>query len=100
MRLALRLGRTRRELLASITSEELTLWRAFDSIEPIGDARMDLGFGIVASTVANYAGKSLKEGAPLATPLDFIPLAPRPKVSPAQKLRAILLNLVPPKKGH
>lgn len=90
MKLALRLGRTVRELLAGITSAELTEWRAFDLIEPIGDDRMDLGFGIVSAQIANWAGKSLKEGAEPAKPLDYMPFAVKPKLTLAQKARAVL----------
>lgn len=83
MRLALRLGRTRRELLASISGEELTLWREFDAREPIGDARMDVGFGMVASTLANVHRQS---GAEPFSPIDFMPFAPKQPETAAGRL--------------
>lgn len=88
MRLALRLGRTIPELLHSMSSAEITEWRAFDQIEPIGDSRMDLGFGIVAATFANA---HLKEGATPLSPIDFMPYAQKPKkASWAEKLKQLL----------
>lgn len=100
MRLALRLGRTVRELLATTSSEELTDWRAFDSVEPIGDGRLDLGFGVVAATVANYAGMARKSGSDPASPKDFMPLLPKKTQSQSQQeLRTMLMAMVPKKKG-
>lgn len=92
MKLALRLGRTVPELLRSVSGRELTEWMAFDAIEPIGDTRMDLGFGVVAATVRNSA---MVKGQ-MAVPLDFMPiaLANKPKPSWAEQLRAKLRGLV------
>jgi hypothetical protein len=90
LRLALRLGRSLRELLATVSSEELTLWKAFDTREPIGDTRMDFGFGVVASTVANVNRKPHSE---TFKPSDFMPLLPKPAVPLAQKVRMGLMNL-------
>lgn len=90
MRLALRLGRSLQELLATVTSAELTLWRAFDRLEPIGDWRHDLGFGVVASVVAN-ANRS-RDTEPFK-PIDFMPLAERaPEETLAQKIRRGIMN--------
>lgn len=44
---------TVRQLLASVSSRELTEWQAFYGLEPFGDERADLRSGIVAATVAN-----------------------------------------------
>ena len=66
------------------------MWMAFDRREPIGDWRNDLGFGVVASTLANI---NRKEGADPFVPMDFMPLAVKPKEKPvplAQKIRAFL----------
>lgn len=41
MKLALALGKTRRELLDSIDSEEMTLWMAFERVDPFGQERAD-----------------------------------------------------------
>ena len=75
MMLALRLGRTLQELGRDMTSEELTLWRAFDETEPLRDWRHDLGFGVVAATVANMSGKTRASGSEDLVPRDFMPLA-------------------------
>lgn len=89
LKLALRLGRTVPELLDACTSEELTEWMAFDRLEPLGDARMDLGFGIVAAAVANWAGKTLPSGTDPLKPSAFMPLAriPERKQTLATKMR-------------
>lgn len=58
-RLALRLGRTIRELESSITYAELDEWMVFDAIEPIGDARFD---ALAARICAAASGYKLPEG--------------------------------------
>lgn len=79
------LGKTVGELLAVLSSEELTEWAAFYQIEPFGEYREDLRAGIVASTLANIhakKGHSFK-------PKDFMPVfqdaqAPKPAISGEQ----------------
>ena len=88
MQLALRLGRSLRELFLTVSSEELTMWRAFDLREPIGDWRSDLAAGIIASTIGNV-NRSAKSK-PFA-PVDFMPLVEKPKETVAQQLRRALL---------
>lgn len=89
MQLALRLGRSLDELLHTVSSEELTMWRAFDLREPIGDWRHDLAAGVVASTLANvHRGKNVEAFAPR----DFMPLTPQKKLTLAQRLRQALLG--------
>lgn len=91
MRLALRLGRSLEELLATVSSQELTLWRAFDRMEPIGDWRHDLGYGVIASTIANANRSKDHKG---YAPLDFMPLSEKPKPkSLAQQIREALRKL-------
>lgn len=70
----MRLGRTVSELLETVSSEEITEWMAFDTLEPIGDWRSDLAAGVVASTFANAHRK--KDSPPFKA-LDFMPLAER-----------------------
>ena len=84
MALALRLGRTLRELFATVSSEELTAWRAFDSLSPIGDWRHDLGHGVVAALIANV---NRTQGAKPFRPIDFMPLH-EPPAEPVQSLGA------------
>ena len=56
-----------------MSSREFFEWQVFDSLSPIGDERGDLGSGIIASTVVNWAGKQMKQGAKHAIPSDFMP---------------------------
>ncbi len=41
------------ELGDRMSSQELSEWLAYNSIEPIGPQRADLAAGIIASTIAN-----------------------------------------------
>jgi len=43
------------ELLARISSAELTEWMAFDAIDPFGEQRADLRTGILAAVTANHS---------------------------------------------
>lgn len=63
------------ELGRTMSAEEFGLWCAFHALEPWGEARADLRAGIIAATVANYAGKSRRANAPAAKPADFLPPA-------------------------
>jgi hypothetical protein len=64
------LGCTVEELLARISSRELTEWMAYFAIDPFGEERADLRAGIVASTLVNVnRGKRGKA----AKPRDFMP---------------------------
>lgn len=60
------------QLLASISSRELTEWQAFYQLEPFGEERDDLRSGIVASTVANTARDPKQHREPFL-PRDFMP---------------------------
>ena len=70
---------TVRQLLANLDSAELTEWIAFDRMEPIGEFRADLRAGIVASAVANYGGRDIREA---RKPSDFMPFLERPEERP------------------
>ena len=76
MRLALRLGRTLAELMDSMSSAEFSLWIEAYKQDEWGETprRMhaELVGGVVASTVANYAGKQRADGAAMAQPSDFL----------------------------
>jgi hypothetical protein len=74
MRLALKLGRTLRELLASIDSAELTYWQAFDLDEPIGGDAEDYRAGLPAAVAFNL---NRRQGSQAMHPLDFIPWSAR-----------------------
>ena len=62
-------------MLASLTSHQLGEWYAYLALEPIGEfhanARADYRAGVIAATVANYAGKTRIDGAEPAHPADF-----------------------------
>lgn len=55
--LALKMGRTLDELYASMSSREFSLWVEMYRDDQWGEAREDLRAGLIAATVANYAGK-------------------------------------------
>jgi hypothetical protein len=74
MRLALRLGRTLRELLATIESSELTLWQAFDDLEPIGGDADDYRAALAAAVTFNV---NRGPNTPVKHPLDLIPWSSR-----------------------
>lgn len=49
------------ELLARVSSRELSEWRAYDTLEPIGERRGDYRAALVASTMANlWRGKNTR----------------------------------------
>ena len=73
MHLAMRLGRTLDELAHSMTAQEFGLWLALYERDPWDESRADIRAGIVAATVANYAGMMRKQGASPALPRDFMP---------------------------
>lgn len=60
MVLALRLGRTLGELMDSIDTQELSLWRELDRTSPLGDERADLLAASLAATVAQAAGAKVR----------------------------------------
>jgi len=62
--------RSPREVLKAYTSDELSELQALEMIDPSGRERMDLGIGIVASTIAN-AFKA--KGQQTFKPKDFMP---------------------------
>ena len=72
MMLALRMGRTLEELRRSMSSSEFSLWLEMYQDDQWGEDRDDLRAGIIASTIANFAGKMRKDAQPLQ-PSDFMP---------------------------
>jgi len=79
---------TVRELLARISSRELTEWQAYYNIEPFGAVRADTHAAIIASTVANTARDVKRKPKPF-TPAEFMPNFGREKPQSAQKLLRI-----------
>lgn len=60
------------QLLARISSRELTEWQAFYRLEPFGEERADLRAGIIASTMANTARDPKQRRKPFE-PREFMP---------------------------
>lgn len=79
--LAGHLGMTLGELGERMTAREFDLWWAYHRSHPIGDLRDDLRTGILASTVANFSGKTLKPGKTM-NPSDFMPTEAKPPEEP------------------
>ncbi len=73
-------------------SQEFAEWKViYGNIETFGEPREDLRMGILASTIANYAGKVMNEGKS-TTPADFMPFQPpeeKPKQSETDQLAAV-----------
>lgn len=88
-RLALAMGRTIQELRAVLSYAEFQEWCWYYQIEPWGEDRADLRAGIVASTIANYAGKLRAEGADPAIPADFMPYLDRPEHAPQAEAQTL-----------
>lgn len=45
-----------------LSSVELTYWRAFDELQPIGDVRNEVHAAMIAATIRNSAGRVLPTG--------------------------------------
>lgn len=73
MKLALAMGRTLKELREVMDAQEFGLWAALYEIDPWDHERTDVQTGIIAATIANYAGKMRKKGIKPALPADFMP---------------------------
>jgi hypothetical protein len=88
MLLALRLGRTLEELQNSMSSQEFSLWMQMYSEDQWGDGpandRADERAGLVAATIANFAGKTLKKDAKQMKPSDFFAKTAAPQEAPKE----------------
>jgi len=60
------------ELLARVSSRELSEWAAFFTLEPWPEAKADIRTGIIASTVANTGRDPKKRRRPFK-PSEFVP---------------------------
>jgi hypothetical protein len=72
------------ELLARISSKELTQWMAFYKLEPFGADAEFLGHAITASTVANV---NRKKGSKTLKPVDFMPKFENQEQSTEQQIQ-------------
>lgn len=56
MTLALRLGRTLKEIRGTLSASELKMWIAYDRLSPIGDFRGDIQAAQISAAVLNSQG--------------------------------------------
>lgn len=59
MALALRLGKTLRELVEQLSAEELFLWQAFNRESPITDVRGDVQTAMLAAAIFQAQGAKI-----------------------------------------
>ena len=62
--MSLALGKTRGELLESVSSRELSEWMAYYSLEPWGEAQSEYRAALVTSMIANTARDEKKHPQP------------------------------------
>lgn len=87
-RLALALGRTVRELQASMDSDELTEWAAYHKLDPFGGVRGDYQSAIITSNLMNaLAGKVVTKTSDFIP--EFGPARLTPRMSPAEIYHAL-----------
>lgn len=73
------MGRTVGELMASMSSQEFSMWAALDEEDQLGERDADFRAALVCATIANFAGKSSDKW---RRPADFMPGLEKP-VEPA-----------------
>ncbi|EJL90215.1 DUF4035 domain-containing protein [Pantoea sp. GM01] len=56
MTLALRLGRTLKEIRETLSASEMKMWIAYDRLSPIGDFRGDIQAAQISAAVLNSQG--------------------------------------------
>ena len=82
---------SRSEVLTKHSSRDLSRWQIYFSTEPFSWERTDLGFGIVASTVAN-ANRAKSSRA--FKPSDFMPKFRQQQEMPDEELESKLGRFV------
>lgn len=75
MMLALRMGRTLEELGNTMSAHEFGLWLELYAQDLWGEMREYERAGVIAATVANYAGMMRGKGSEAAKSTDFMPLS-------------------------
>lgn len=75
--LALKLGRTLEELGETMSAHEFAMWTALYQENQLGELFAYERAGIIASTIANYAGMQRAPSAGPARPSDFMPYKPK-----------------------
>ena len=81
---------TREEMLARISSRELSGWMAYAGLEPFGEAQMEYRAGLIASTVANTARDEKKQKIPFQ-PADFMRAAYKNEPAQSEELTPEML---------
>ncbi len=89
--MALALGKTVRELLAEISSAELTEWQAYAVLEPFGEQLADQRHGIALSALANLHRDPQRRSEPYR-PEDFIPWHPSHRVVKTETAGTLLAD--------
>jgi len=69
------------EMLARMSSRELSEWQAYDRLEPVGEWRGDWRAAMLASTFVNMWRSRDDEP---ARPDDFMPFVPKPEAVPQE----------------
>jgi hypothetical protein len=83
------MGRTVEELLAALTSSELTEWIAYYNVDPFGSEREDYRMGSICATVLN----SQRAKGKVFQPSDFIVDFSKPKQQSPEEIKAVLFGL-------
>jgi hypothetical protein len=85
--------------LQQLTSEQLSEWEAYDTMDPIGEWRDDFRMAFLASLIVNSARAIHgKKGTKMSTPADFMPkwdkdAVKEVKTQSAEEMKQILLSL-------
>jgi hypothetical protein len=90
--LALKLGRTVRELERTLSNAELAEWVAYYDVNPWDEWRADLRAGIVASTLANVHSSKKGKFKPRDFMVDFSKRGHREPKTPEQ-LRQMAIKI-------
>lgn len=93
MDLCLSIGCTLGELPSRMTAQEFGLWFRRWQTEPWGDRRADIHVGLMRSTIVQWSGRSLKDGAQISLE-QFVPFMRReepglPETDPMTHFRAL-----------
>jgi hypothetical protein len=87
-KLALGMGRTVSELRATLTTDELALWMAFNKTNPIGPERIDYLFARLCVLICDVAGAKKKAGGHFSLE-DFILWKPKDMRKPIDFMKSM-----------
>lgn len=88
-------------LLAELTSEQVSEWEAYFRLDPFSEDKEDLRFGSLCSFIVNIARSVwCKKGTKMTTATDFIPkwnidldLEEKPKKQTVKEMKRILMTI-------